>query len=64
VAQDLDVPRFRIDLDIADMGDEAGALALRVDLHLGADRPTGARRLAGDCRQVQRLKLPALGPAG
>src|SRR5207302_5322607 len=50
VAQDLDVAGLAIDLDIADMGGETRPLALRVDLHLGADRTAGAGRLAGDLR--------------
>src|SRR4029077_7388007 len=41
IAQDLDVPGFAVDLYIADMGREARPLALRVDLHLGTDRPPG-----------------------
>jgi len=49
VAEDLDVAGFLVDLDIADMGRKAGCLALRIDLHLGADRSAGTRRFGSNC---------------
>src|SRR6516162_5212297 len=61
VTQDLDVTGLLVDLDIADMGREAGRLALRVDLHLGADRSAGARRFSGDRGQVERLEAAGIG---
>src|SRR5207248_8696627 len=69
VPQDLDVAGLAVDLDIANMGREARALALGIDLHLGADRAAGAGRLARDLRQRQRLEAAGIGagrigPAG
>ncbi len=51
IAQDLDVAGFAIDLDVADMGRPAGTGALRVDRHLGRDRPAGASGLERDLLQ-------------
>ena len=61
VAQDLDVAGLLVDLDIADMRRKAGAGALRVDRHLGADRPAGAPRLERDLGQRQRLEAAGVG---
>src|SRR5258708_18710494 len=61
VAQNLDVAGLRVDLDIANMRREARPLALRVDLHLGADRPSGAGRARGDGGQIERLEAAGIG---
>src|SRR5262249_37409406 len=64
VAQDLDVAGLFVDLDIADVGRETRRLALRIDLHLGADRTAGARCFAGDSRHDERFDAPGIRTSG
>src|SRR5262249_30118008 len=61
VTQDLDLPRLLVHLDVADMRRKARAGALRVDRHLGADRPTGAPRFERDLGQRQWLEAAGIG---
>ncbi len=51
VAQDLDLARLLVDLDVADTRRKAGAGALRIDRHFGADRPAGPSRFERDVGQ-------------
>src|SRR5207302_1609679 len=64
VAQDLDLPRLLVDFDVADMRRKARAGALRVDRHLGADRPAGAPGFERDLGQRQRLEAAGIGAGG
>src|SRR5215469_11788067 len=56
VAQSLDVAGLQVDLDIANMRRKSRCLALRVDLHLGADGPSRAGRARSNRREIERLK--------
>src|SRR5215471_1609388 len=64
IAQDLDVAGLLVDLDIADVGCKPWRLALRVDLHLGADRTAGARCFGRDRGQVERLEAAGIRTGG
>src|SRR5262249_32748351 len=48
VTQDLHLPGFGVDLDVAELGRKAGALASGVDGRRGDDRAAGRRALGGD----------------
>src|SRR5439155_24625261 len=61
VAQDLDVARLLVDLDVADMRGKAGPRTLRVDRHLRTDRPAGAPRFERDLGERQRLEAAGVG---
>src|SRR5580704_10363240 len=64
IAQDLDLARLLVDLDVADMRRKAGAGALRVDRQLGADRTAGPSRFECNLGQRQRLEAASVGAGG
>ena len=55
---------LRIDLDVAELGGEAGRHAVGVDRRCGDDRPAGRRPLGGNLLERSGLKSPTLLLAG
>src|SRR5437667_433708 len=64
MSQDLDVAGLLVDLDIADMRRKTWPRALRIDRHLGTDRPAGPPRFERDLGQRQRLEATGVGAGG
>src|SRR4029077_6191149 len=55
--QNLHLAGVRIDLDVAELGGEAGRYRPGVDRRRGDDRPAGLRSLGGNLLERQRLEV-------